>query len=328
MGPRASVVATVLLLSGIARADMSVAVVPLAADGELPASDRAAIDAAVAEELRTAGNRVLGPTEAAAALQARDAASWAGRSISGMSAVLVGLGWDTMVTGRVSVSQGVATLTLEAFETRRALPLLPAGETAFGTATGHDALVALARTATRSLREKLAETPRTSRLRVSTDPPRAHLVVNGVPRGESPWEGDLPPGRAVVRARRDGFMPATQEVILEPGASLDVPLRLVPRPDGAEAPGGHRSTASWQLPAGIAGLAAGAGLAVYGGYWLARSSCLERDPRGPCVTRLGDSDRLVFGALPLGGGVLVAAAGALVAFVFDLGPETGAPETE
>lgn len=302
------------------------AVVPLAVDGEIAAADRAAIDGAVAEELAAAGNRVLGPAEAQSAIQARDARSWSSRSISGMSAVLIEMGWDTMVTGRVSASPDTATtLTLEAFETRRAIPLLREGETGVAAVAGHDTLVRLARTVARELVRKLADTPRTARLRISTDPPRAQLVVNGEPAGQAPWEGDVPAGTVFLRASAEGYLPAVQEVVLEPGDTRDVPLRLLPRPDG-ERPAGGRSKASWQLPAGIAGLGLGAGLAIYGGYWLTTSSCLERDPRGPCVRQLGTSDRLVFGVLPLAAGVLVAAAGALVAFVFELGPDLGALE--
>lgn len=327
MGPLASIVAAavVLLVPGIARAGASIAVVPLAVDGEIATTDRAAIDEAVAVELRAAGHRVLGPAESVAALQARDPAGWAGRSIFAMSQVLVDLGWDTMVTGRVSASPDAATtLTLEAFDTRRAIPLLREGETGVAAVSGRDTLVRLARTVAREIARKLADTPRTARLRISTDPPGAHLLVNAEPRGDSPWQGDLPAGRAVVRAAREGFLPATQEVVLEPGATQDLQLRLVPRPGpGPERPNGGRSRAGWQLPAGIAGLGVGAGLAIYGVYWLTTSSCLERDPRGPCTTQLGTSDRIVFGALPLAAGILVAAAGALVAFALDLGPPTG-----
>lgn len=64
-------------------------------------------------------------------------------------------------------------------------------------------------------------------LEVSTDPPGAEVMVNGVPRGTSPVTvSDVPKGSAVVKVRKEGFREETREVRIVAGDRLALPIPL------------------------------------------------------------------------------------------------------
>ncbi|RMG97405.1 MAG: PEGA domain-containing protein [Candidatus Dadabacteria bacterium] len=67
---------------------------------------------------------------------------------------------------------------------------------------------------------------------VTTDPPDARVDVDGKGVGLAPLEIPLAAGRHAVRAVREGYRPAEEEVRVEAGGRVEVSLRLQPE-DGA-----------------------------------------------------------------------------------------------
>ncbi len=63
-------------------------------------------------------------------------------------------------------------------------------------------------------------------LHVVTDPPGAEVSVDGEPRGSTPIELKLPPGRHALRVDRDGYQPAVAHVRLPARGDLEVSRRL------------------------------------------------------------------------------------------------------
>lgn len=68
------------------------------------------------------------------------------------------------------------------------------------------------------------------RLAVETTPPGARVEIDDVDRGATPVEVVLVPGRHRVEIRKEGFLTAREEVLLEPGRdqSLSRALSIVP----------------------------------------------------------------------------------------------------
>jgi uncharacterized caspase-like protein len=69
----------------------------------------------------------------------------------------------------------------------------------------------------------IAKLPTAGSLVVSTDPPGATISLDGVDRGTSPLTlRDLAPGTVVVKARKDGYTPSSQESLIVVGKTTKI----------------------------------------------------------------------------------------------------------
>lgn len=209
--------------------------------------------------------------------------------------------------GLVALKQGRMTLAAEYLST--ALQKFP---------ISHDP------NARRSLQEKLAQARQhVAVVLVRVDPPAAEVVVNGqrypmdrIERGEL----FLPPGKVVIEAQADGYVPERQVRAVDPGKDDHVVLAL--RKEPSLWPGLAVGAA------GLGGLAVGAGLMVAGAGEAseaetlsstivgARNSCVagasnldERCSTLDATARRADTLHDVGLGLLVGGGVALAGAG-------------------
>lgn len=66
---------------------------------------------------------------------------------------------------------------------------------------------------------------------VLSDPVGATVLIDGVPRGVTPWTGELTPGDHEAALRLRGYSDTTRNFTLSPDTPLDVSLGLEPAPD-------------------------------------------------------------------------------------------------
>lgn len=64
---------------------------------------------------------------------------------------------------------------------------------------------------------------------VSTYPAGARLRLDGRSIGQSPWEGQLPPGRRQFDLELDGHVPISRTVNAVPGAQIKLQVRMIPK---------------------------------------------------------------------------------------------------
>ena len=108
--------------------------------------------------------------------------------------------------------------------------------------------------------EPKAKADQQGRLIVNSEPANAIISIDGTLQGEAPVVATLPAGAHTVAANQDGYGPGELEVVLLPGQSRTVTVKLLPGGEGAAAsPGGRR-----RVP--VAGIVVGtAGLGLIGG---------------------------------------------------------------
>lgn len=297
------------------------AVVPLAVSGEVPAAEVGAIDEAIAAQLRALGDEVLGPSEARAGIEAHSPGCLtAERHVSCMGMALEQMGWETFVSGRVSRERpGAETrIFLEAYRSRSGEQIVAKSRVA--TAPDRSAVLELARAIAGDVSGTLAAAHRQARLSVESEPTGASVWLGGRLLGRTPWSGELSPGHVFLRIELRRHLPKTREITLEPGGHHELSVALEEVRAAAPAPRVPRARAGWQLPLGVGGLIAGAGLVALGVYGMTIEDCTERFPDGPCSERRTGT---VWGGAALGAGVLVVAAGVITAFVLQLGPDSG-----
>ena len=152
---------------------------------------------------------------------------------------------------------------------------------------------------------------------MTTDPPGARVMVDGVSHGSTPTTVALPPGQYAVTLTLPGHHDAVHHVVLERDdpEPLVVNLRPTSDPDPDRQPesASGRSRGAW-IGASAATAAAGIVTAVIGGIVLGREGCelsgCGRDPARPGVTPYRETT--LEGALLLATGAALTIAGTAV----------------
>lgn len=163
--------------------------------------------------------------------------------------------------------EGPATLTVDgeaAGQTPLREPLLlrPGKHTFLatrGTHTASESVELLTGTQATVTLEPKPKADQEGRLIVNSEPADAIISIDGTLHGEAPVVATLPAGAHTVTANQDGYAATEQEVVLLPGQSRTITVKLLPTGDGAASPGGPR-----RVP--VAGIVVGtAGLGLIGG---------------------------------------------------------------
>ncbi|MBI2895914.1 MAG: PEGA domain-containing protein [Deltaproteobacteria bacterium] len=287
-------------ISPSASAD-GIAVVPLAATGDVPAEELEQIADAVAAELRARGHDVLLPSDARVGIERGSPGCMAAPRISCMAEGLYGMQWSSFVGGRViREPDGQTSISLELYETRGARQI--AAQQRRGPVSERAQSLLLAREAAVAILESLARGARRALVHVISRPNGATLRVRGGAVGRTPWTGHLAPGHVSLQLDLEGYEAAERELELEPGGAEELVVELE-RDPGSSSPGPGRPIVG-PLLLGIAGLA----LLAVDAVVLATSRCDQEAPDGTCLR--GERASVVpvilvgaAGVLSIGGGL-------------------------
>jgi hypothetical protein len=100
---------------------------------------------------------------------------------------------------------------------------------------------AVAKAAERLHRKALVFLTRHAVLRVTSTPPAASVLLDGVPAGTTPVERVVAPGEHVVTVAAPKHGPSKRRLVLEPGRSQEIHVRLLPGIGGRRAHGSASS---------------------------------------------------------------------------------------
>ena len=233
----------------------TVAVLPLAVDGELSDADRQALTAELVDGLQR-GSFVVVEPDAVLAANPKAADCEKARCLSGIAD---DTGATHVLRARVQVVDRDYSVEVELFAGGSGDSLAKTDESCeiCGIADAGN----LMETAAATLRTKLdalAKGP--SSLSITSDPPGAEVLLDGEIIGVTPLERPVVPGKSVVRVSKEGFIGIEREVELVEGVAETlsfelekVPSRLPSRPWG------------WvSMGVGVAALAGAATFAVFG----------------------------------------------------------------
>lgn len=167
---------------------------------------------------------------------------------------------------------------------------------------------------------------------VTSEPAAAQVLIDGQPRGVTPWEGPSLPGLREVLVNKPEYEPQRTQVTVAAEQTVSVqlalnpierepaPASLPPAPPKSE-PAGRLKRPLWRLVSGGVALAAGVALVGLGAAGVAQDgACADQPP--PVI---GNCSYL-YSTAGLGGGGLtvgLALAGAGIALIAIPGPRTG-----
>lgn len=253
-----------------------IAVVPLAATGDVPAGELGQIADAVAAELRSRGHDVLLPSDARTGIEQHSPGCMSAPRVSCMAEGLHRMRWPRFVAGRVTrEAEGRVSISLELYESAGARQV--AAELRTGPVAEGGRSLLLARDATAAILETLARGARRALVHVRTRPNGATLRVGDHAVGRTPWTGHLAPGHVSLRLVLAGYETAERELQLEPGGAEELVVDLErDRGSSTSAPG---RPIVGPLLLGIAGLALLAADAVV----LATTRCDDEAADGTCL---------------------------------------------
>ena len=315
---RAAVLGSLLAWSAAADA-RSIVVIPLAAGDGVGPEDAAQLGDAVAAAVRARGHEVLGPADAARAIDERTPGCVASRRPSCWASAAREMGNELVVSGRVARDTRTNDLSvnLEAIDVESVRVVAEASHHAVGTT--RDEVAALARAVASTLLDALPAPRRRARLSITSEPSGAAVTVNSRLMGQTPWNGEVPEGPTTLLVEVEGCEPQSRSFSLQADEVQEVHVELAPEADGQghrRRRGPHRFDIADGLLTGVAAVGILGGGAVVVASLAPGDECVgQKDPRGECE-RVERNGNLWPWAGVIGGGVL---AGAIVLVRYAIG---------
>jgi hypothetical protein len=209
-----------------------VAVLEIIIEGDAPAELRRQLDKSLAGGLYAAGYDVIPRDEVEKKL--KHAPELVG-CLTSTCLERVGelVGTRLFARARVSANGAAYTIELELLSADASTGPLARVERSCPVCTIDEANDLMSKAAAELKKGAGVGAPAKVAVRVTTTPPGATLSVDGVPLGQTPWEGQIDPGDHTLRASLEGRAPVEQQVQITPqqgGAAQALAIELPPAP--------------------------------------------------------------------------------------------------